>query len=251
MRRRGCRRAGAGGCRAGRCGRRVLALRRPLAASPQASPAVRAETESRTADHRGAPGIVREASLECRADDAVVVVRALGDEAGARTRDARDAGGRHRRVRGPARVPAGARRCGAGIRMLPFLSDEFLDTLRFVGDKARELGLRMDLTLGSGWPFGGPHVPVALASSKLRTERASSCRPGDRAVPVRRISRSGEQLIAVFLEAPGAPMHRPAHPAAAARRRCRQSARSGRRTALALLHRQPHGHAGQAGRRRR
>ena len=28
--------------------------------------------------------------------------------------------------------------------------------------KRRELGLRIDLTLGSGWPFGGPHIPLAL-----------------------------------------------------------------------------------------
>ena len=43
-----------------------------------------------------------------------------------------------------------------GIKNLPFLSDEFIDALRFVSAKSRELGLRMDLTLGSGWPFGGP-----------------------------------------------------------------------------------------------
>src|SRR5262249_50340248 len=33
------------------------------------------------------------------------------------------------------------------IKNLPFLSDEFLDALRFTAEKARELGLRMDLTL--------------------------------------------------------------------------------------------------------
>src|SRR3954470_10611818 len=41
-----------------------------------------------------------------------------------------------------------------------YLSDEFLDDLRFAGEKAKELGLRMDLTLGSGWPFGGPHISI-------------------------------------------------------------------------------------------
>src|SRR6266540_1813632 len=35
-----------------------------------------------------------------------------------------------------------------GIRNLPFLSQEFLEALRFASGKARELGLRMDLTLG-------------------------------------------------------------------------------------------------------
>src|SRR5580692_3633168 len=38
-----------------------------------------------------------------------------------------------------------------------YLSPEFLEALRFTGEKARELGLRMDLTFGSGWPYGGPH----------------------------------------------------------------------------------------------
>jgi hypothetical protein len=42
-----------------------------------------------------------------------------------------------------------------GIRNFPFLSDEYIDALRFVSAKARELGLRMDLTVGSGWPYGG------------------------------------------------------------------------------------------------
>ena len=26
----------------------------------------------------------------------------------------------------------------------------------------------MDLTLGSGWPYGGPHIPIAEASGRLR-----------------------------------------------------------------------------------
>src|SRR5687767_7121624 len=45
---------------------------------------------------------------------------------------------------------------GKGIRNLTFLSPEFMNRLRFTSEKARQLGLRMDLTLGSGWPFGGP-----------------------------------------------------------------------------------------------
>jgi alpha-L-rhamnosidase len=66
-----------------------------------------------------------------------------------------------------------------GFRNLPFLSDEFLEMLRFTGEKARELGLRMDLTLGSGWPFGGPHIPVALASPRLRVAGTPQLRGGE------------------------------------------------------------------------
>src|SRR5215813_8009098 len=37
----------------------------------------------------------------------------------------------------------------SGRKNLPFLSDAFLEALRFAADKARELGMRLDLTLGS------------------------------------------------------------------------------------------------------
>ena len=59
-----------------------------------------------------------------------------------------------------------------GLRNLPYLSPEFLEALRFTGEKARELGLRLDVTLGSGWPFGGPHIPITHAAGKLRVERS-------------------------------------------------------------------------------
>jgi hypothetical protein len=83
------------------------------------------------------------------------------------------------------------------IRNLPFLSDEFLDALRFTSDKARELGLRMDLTLGSGWPYGGAQVPVRDAAGGLRIVR----------LPIQDAARrltlpdigAGEKLLAVFL----------------------------------------------------
>src|SRR6266404_403454 len=86
-----------------------------------------------------------------------------------------------------------------GIKNLPFLSDEFLDALRFTSDKAKELGLRMDLTLGSGWPFGGAQVPVNDAAGMLRTERVKPL-AGIRRIPVPNIT-AGEKFIAVF-EAP-------------------------------------------------
>ena len=58
-----------------------------------------------------------------------------------------------------------------------YLSPEFLDALKFVGEKARELGLRMDLTLGSGWPFGGPHIPLELAAGRLRMTQGEARPP--------------------------------------------------------------------------
>ena len=43
-----------------------------------------------------------------------------------------------------------------GFHNQPFLSDEHIDAIRFAATTARKLGLRVDITLGSGWPFGGP-----------------------------------------------------------------------------------------------
>jgi len=47
-----------------------------------------------------------------------------------------------------------------GLHNQRFLSDEHVDAIRFAAATANELGLRVDITLGSGWPFGGPHIPV-------------------------------------------------------------------------------------------
>jgi hypothetical protein len=84
----------------------------------------------------------------------------------------------------------------SGIRNLPFLSDGFLDALRFAADKADELQLRMDLTLGSGWPYGGPQVPIGQAAGRLRYEHVPVT-SGTTRVPVPAIG-AGERLLAVF-----------------------------------------------------
>ena len=84
-----------------------------------------------------------------------------------------------------------------GIHNFPFLSDEFLEALRFTSDKARVLGLRMDLTLGSGWPFGGAQVPVRDAAGMLRIERLQ-IPEGLRRLALPAIG-SGEKFLAAFL----------------------------------------------------
>jgi hypothetical protein len=84
-----------------------------------------------------------------------------------------------------------------GFRNFQYLSDEFLDDLRFTGEMARELGLRMDLTLGSGWPFGGPHIPITQAAAKLRLDRVPV--PANAtSVPMAKIGE-GEKFVAAFL----------------------------------------------------
>lgn len=90
----------------------------------------------------------------------------------------------------------------SGLVTHPFLSDAFLDDLRFAAATARDLGLRVDLTLGSGWPYGGPQVDISRAAGKLRIERIA-VPPGAARLSVPDI-RAGERLMATFL-APRAP----------------------------------------------
>jgi len=84
-----------------------------------------------------------------------------------------------------------------GFHNFPYLSDEFLSDLRFASDKARELGMRFDLTLGSGWPFGGPYIPVTEAAGALKAW-AVPVASGTISIEVPDIG-TGEKFLAAFL----------------------------------------------------
>src|SRR3984885_5668571 len=84
-----------------------------------------------------------------------------------------------------------------GFHNQPFLSDEHIDAIRFAVDSARKLGLRVDITPGSGWAFGGPHIPVIEAAGELRVE-SIPVSPGTDFVAVPDIA-TGERMIAAFL----------------------------------------------------
>ena len=84
-----------------------------------------------------------------------------------------------------------------GFQNTPYLSEAFIDDLGFAAEKAHELGLRFDLTLGSGWPYGGPQTPVSQAAGKLRVV-ASRVAPGEGSSAVPNLAQ-GEQLLAAFV----------------------------------------------------
>lgn len=56
---------------------------------------------------------------------------------------------------------------------IDFLSDEWMQLLQFTIEKADELGMGVDMNLGTGWPFGGPQITPEYASSRLLTETYS------------------------------------------------------------------------------
>ena len=86
-----------------------------------------------------------------------------------------------------------------GIRNVPYLSAEFLDSVSFVNRKARAEGMRVDMTLASGWPYGGPNVPVTESAGRLRVAVAEVA-PGAASVALPSIM-SGEKLLAAFVGA--------------------------------------------------
>ena len=55
------------------------------------------------------------------------------------------------------------------LKNLPFLSPEMLDDVNYAQSEGRKLGLRIDVTLCSGWPYGGPHITLAEAVTALHT----------------------------------------------------------------------------------
>ena len=85
----------------------------------------------------------------------------------------------------------------AGIENRTYGSKAFLDAVANANRTARSLGLRVDITLGSGWPYGGPDTSVSRAAGQLRIERVP-VPEGTRSLPLPALE-NGEQLIAALL----------------------------------------------------
>lgn len=83
------------------------------------------------------------------------------------------------------------------FRNVPYLSSTFLDDVRFANDEAQKLGLRVNLTLASGWPYGGPQTPVTEAAGALHLV-TTPVHAGESSVAVPAVG-NGEKLIGVFL----------------------------------------------------
>jgi alpha-L-rhamnosidase len=79
----------------------------------------------------------------------------------------------------------------------PFLSAPMLDNVSYAAKEARQLGLRLDVTVGSGWPYGGPATTLGEAAASLRIVDVSVA-PGAtslRAPPL----AEGESVISISL----------------------------------------------------
>jgi len=57
---------------------------------------------------------------------------------------------------------------GEETKFIDHLSLEWTEKVNFTLSTAKRLGLGVDLTLGTGWPFGGPQVETEFVATKMR-----------------------------------------------------------------------------------
>jgi len=86
---------------------------------------------------------------------------------------------------------------GKGLLNLRYLSPEFLAAVSSTARTAHELGLRMDMTMGSGWPFGGPHITPELAAEVLHCVRIPVAKNA-KTIPGPMI-KEGQRFLAAFV----------------------------------------------------
>ena len=51
-------------------------------------------------------------------------------------------------------------------RNIPYLSDQWMEMLREVQKNGQQMGMEIDMATGTGWPFGGPWVPLEESACK-------------------------------------------------------------------------------------
>jgi hypothetical protein len=84
----------------------------------------------------------------------------------------------------------------SGFRNAKFLSPEFLKMVGSASNTGHELGMRVSITLGSGWPYGGAWVPVTESAGRLRLVVLPFASDEESvAVPS---MENGEKLLAAF-----------------------------------------------------
>jgi hypothetical protein len=79
-----------------------------------------------------------------------------------------------------------------------FLSDRWAQLVKFTVQKAKELGLRVDFTLGTGWPYGGPWIPIELGSQCIKMTLEAEQGPNGYGVRIPGELGEHEKLIGLF-----------------------------------------------------
>ncbi|SEJ44853.1 hypothetical protein SAMN05216327_110218 [Dyadobacter sp. SG02] len=77
---------------------------------------------------------------------------------------------------------------------LPFLGTQWLEVMQHTIREGKRLGLGVDMTTGTGWPFGGPNVTTAAAAQSMTVvDGKPSVKPTGQ--KVKRAAPGGEGLV--------------------------------------------------------
>jgi len=85
-----------------------------------------------------------------------------------------------------------------GLINIPYLSDRWLDLLKYTIEKAKELEMVVDITCGSGWPFGGPWIPKFLSAGRLKRYVEEILGPTEYNKDLTSILEPEEKIIAIL-----------------------------------------------------
>lgn len=85
-----------------------------------------------------------------------------------------------------------------GLINIPYLSDRWLEILRFTIEKAKELGMVVDITCGSGWPFGGPWIPKFLSAGRIKKRIEEFSGPIEYTKDLSPFSEREEKIITII-----------------------------------------------------
>ena len=50
---------------------------------------------------------------------------------------------------------------------IPYLSDKWMEMLRYTQEQCKQNGIELDMATGTGWPFGGPWVPLEESACRV------------------------------------------------------------------------------------
>jgi hypothetical protein len=79
---------------------------------------------------------------------------------------------------------------------ISFLSEEWMDILNFTIEEAEKNGMKADINLGTGWPYGGPHVTPQHGAKRLIISRMANDQGKDINPDI--LLKEGDSLLAFF-----------------------------------------------------
>ena len=88
---------------------------------------------------------------------------------------------------------------GAGAKYIPFLSPPWVDLLNHACSEGRRQGMGVDMTCGTGWPFGGPWVDPSFAAAQYSLENFSTDQTSQVAEPIRPRKISDQQKLMLLM----------------------------------------------------